>query len=251
MQSTGMSFAGLRLGFRTIMTARCVCVMAVVFLLIQSCVSLAGGHDEVQGLYLNFGLSKEGILKGKIWQLLTYGFLHGGLVHTALNVTCLLLIGSRVEHMLGAPGVLKVMIAGVLGGALAHLALTPGGSDAPILVGASGGCVALLILVTTLSPDSRMLPIPVSGRVLGAGLLAAALLLALINPQFGVPGLSKIGTRLEECGLGGWFDIGHACLLGGGLAVFLMGRWLLRPRVTSARLRRERERREGRQIRQD
>ena len=70
------------------------------------------------------------------------------------------------------------------------LVLAPGGEDAPLLVGLSGGCMGLLLLLTTLSPQSRMMPLPVSGKSLGLGILMAELVLALADPALGVPGFS-------------------------------------------------------------
>jgi membrane associated rhomboid family serine protease len=90
-----------------------------------------------------------------------------------------------------------------------------------------------------------MLPLLVSGRSLGFGILLAALLLALVNPQLGVPGFSEIGREVERNGLGSWFRMGHACHFGGGIAGWIYGRWILRPRVTLASLRRDRARREA------
>jgi membrane associated rhomboid family serine protease len=107
----------------------------------------------------------------------------------------------------------------------------------------------LLLLLTTLSPQSRMMPLPVSGKSLGLGILAAELILALIDPAAGLPGFSKLGEILAGHGLGGWFQIGHACHFGGGVAGWVLGRWLLRPRITLERLRRDRERQEARESR--
>jgi membrane associated rhomboid family serine protease len=50
---------------------------------------------------------------------------------------------------------------------------------------------------------------------------------------------------LQQHGMGAVFAMGHACHFGGGLAGWLYGRWLLRPRVTLERLRRDRKRREA------
>ena len=194
---------------------------------------------------MTFGLGREGILSGKIWQVVTYGLLHGGWLHAAGNSLLVLLIGSRIEHMAGRSAMLKALLGGVLGGALAHLLLAPDGDGAPLLVGLSGGCLSLLLLLTTLSPQSRMMPLPLSGRSLGLGILSAELLMALMNPELGVPGLSAVGGMLVERGGDSWFKIGHACHFGGGLAGWAYGRWLLRPRITLKRLRRDRERREA------
>jgi hypothetical protein len=81
---------------------------------------------------------------------------------------------------------------------------------------------------------------------LGAGLLTAALVLALANPQLALPGISSFGRWIVGHGMEAWFRLGHACHFGGGLAGWMAGRWMLRPRVDLATLQRERERREKR-----
>ena len=207
---------------------------------IQTGVASAGGAAVHPDWFVTFGLSRAGFLSGHLWQIASYGLLHGSWWHAGINSLCVLLIGSRIEHIAGRRTLLRATLAGVVGGGLGHLLLGSG-----LLVGLSGGCMALLLLVTTLSPQSRMLPLPVSGRSLGLGLLLAALVLTLLNPVLGVPGASVAGQWLASRGLGGWFQIGHACHLGGGLAGWLYGRWLLRAPVTLQQLRRARARREG------
>ena len=97
----------------------------------------------------------------------------------------------------------------------------------------------------------RMMPLPVSGRSLGLGVLIAELSLALINPALDLPGFSRLGNALVNHGMGSWFEMGHACHFGGGMAGWLYGRWLLRPRITLKRLRADRIRREADQFRND
>ncbi|RPJ33262.1 MAG: rhomboid family intramembrane serine protease [Verrucomicrobiaceae bacterium] len=189
----------------------------------------------------NFGLSRGEFLTGKFWQVLTYGLLHGSWWHAVFNALFVLLVGSRIEHMAGPAAVLRTAALGILGGGLSHLLLGAG-----LLVGLSGGCFALLLLLTTLSPQSRMLPIPVSGKSLGLGILLSSLILTLMNPALGLPWISAGGRALDAHGMGSWFQIGHACHLGGGLAGWICGRWILRPRVTLDRLSRDRARREER-----
>ena len=92
-----------------------------------------------------------------------------------------------------------------------------------------------------------MMPLPVSGRSLGLGVLAAELILALADPALGVPVFLNLGNWLVGHGLGHWFQMGHACHFGGGVAGWLFGRWLLRPRINLERLRRDRERQEARE----
>ena len=199
-----------------------------------------GGTDFVSSWYENLGLSRDGFLSGRIWQVFSYGLLHGSWLHAGLNALFVLLIGSRIEYVAGGAVMIRVMLAGVLGGAAGHLVLGSG-----LLVGLSGGCLALLLLLTTLSPQSKMFPLPVSGRSLGLGILLAELILALIDPALGLPGFSLLGRYLAEQGMDSWFRMGHACHFGGGIAGWAFGRWMLRPRITLDRLRRDRARREA------
>ncbi len=247
MNSTDGPFANAARNFRQLGKSPASWAWVGLILGIELLVTLAGGPDRqpAWGWYETFGLNREGFLAGKIWQIFTYGFLHGGWWHALLNSLCILLAGSRIEHMAGRPAMVKTMVYGIVGGGTGHLLLAPGGSGAPLLVGLSGGCLALLLMLTTLSPQSRMMPLPISGRSLGLGILVAALALALIHPDSWLPGLADAGKSLQKHGLSAVFDMGHACHFGGGLAGWIHGRWLLRPRVTLQRLRRDRERRES------
>ena len=247
MTSTGVALSNFRQNLRQIMSSPVSWAWVAVILGVQALVMAVGGPDQqpANSWFETFGLSRHGVFAGGIWQIFSYGFLHAGWWHAGLNALFVLLIGSRIEYVAGRMAVMKAMIFGVIGGGIGHLTLAPGGTDAPLLVGISGGCLALLLLLTTLSPQSRMLPLPMSGKNLGLGILMAELTMALMNPALGVPGFSKLGERLVDHGVGAWFDIGHACHFGGGLAGWLLGRWMLRPRITLERLRRERERQEA------
>ena len=200
----------------------------------------AGDGTVPDSWYESFGLSRAGFLAGKPWQLASYGLLHGSWWHLGLNLLFVLTIGPRIEAIVGSRAMVRALLAGVLAGGLCHLLLGSG-----LLVGLSGGCLALLLLLTTLSPQSRMLPLPVSGKSLGLGVMTAELLLALADPSLGVPGIPAVGNWLAAHGIGTSVHVGHACHFGGGVAGWLYGRWLLRSRVTLAQLQRDRARREA------
>ena len=196
-------------------------------------------------VYLKFGLSREGFLGGNIWSLASYGLLHGSWWHWAMNGLFALLVGSRLEHVSGAAVVGRTVLLGVIGGGISHLFLTPRNGGEVVLVGLSGGCLALLLLLTTLSPESKMMPLPVSGKSLGLGLIVASLLLTVANLALSLPEFSHWGKLLKDYGFGDILKMGHACHLGGALAGWFYGRWLLRPRVTLDRLRAERYQQEA------
>ena len=209
-------------------------------------VEAAGGPDAVSGTYRIFGLSREGLFSGFVWEPLTYAFLHGSWVHVLANALLLLMFGGRVEQILGWWPALKILLGGIVLGGVLHLLLTPGGEQSGILVGASGGVMAWLLALTTLSPESRMWPLPVSGRNIGLGLLIGSGLLALCHPALGLPGFSALGRFAINAGMASLIGVGHACHFGGGLAGWIAARWILRPRlVTRSDLLRARARREG------
>ncbi len=251
MPPPGRSFSGAGHHLRQLATASVTWFWVVLILAIECVVMVAGGHNQqpAWSWFTTLGLSREGVFSGKVWQLVSYGFLHGGWGHLGLNGVLLLIVGSRIEHMTGRGNLSKALLLGVLGGGIGHLWLAPGGADAPLLVGLSGGCLGLLLLLVTLSPQSRMMPLPLSGRSLGLGVLSAELFLTLLNPSLGLPGLAGLGRSLVAHGMGGLFEMGHACHFGGGVAGWLFGRWLLRPRVSLTSLRRARERREAMDVR--
>jgi membrane associated rhomboid family serine protease len=134
-----------------------------------------------------------------------------------------------------------LLLGGWLSGGLFHLMLCGKGTADP-LVGISGGVAALLLWLTGVSPGSRMWPLAVSGRNLGIGVLLASGILALMNPKLGIPYLSHWGAML-----GRFADeqVSHACHFGGAIVGWAAARWALRPRVTLAKLQKERARREA------
>ena len=199
--------------------------LAAVLLAIEAAVQLMGRETAV---YQLFGLSRQGVDHGRAGQFATYGLIHGGWGHVGLNVLMLVFTGARIERISGWKTAAVVFASGVLAGGVAFVCLVPAGSDW-ILVGASGGVFAQLLWLTTVSPQSRMWPVPVSARSLGLGLILAsgALALCAVWLPLGGPAIS------------------HACHFGGALAGWLAGRWSLRWPVSLERLRKERARRES------
>jgi membrane associated rhomboid family serine protease len=227
--------------------ARAMWVIAALLLGPWVWIAVAGGPDANPALYRLCGLSRSGVFAGRVWQVATYAFLHGSTFHLLLNLLLIIMVGGRVEHILGWRGFVRVSAAGILGGAAGHLLFAPGNAQAPILVGASGAAIALLLALTTLSPESRMWPLPVSGKNLGMGLLAACLLLALLHPALGVPGFAVLGTILADHGLASLFNYGHACHLGGGIGGWLaVAPWTWHRPLNRSDLLKQRQRNDAR-----
>jgi membrane associated rhomboid family serine protease len=221
--------------------ARATLVAVAVLVLIQTALEMAGGFSGRPDLYVKFGLSRQGLTDGLFWQPFSYALIHGNWVHLMINAFGLLAIGPRIERIGGRRLFLILLIVGWLAGGLVHLLLGGGGVMTP-LVGISGGVVALLLWLTGVSPGSRMWPLAVSGKNLGIGILLASAVLAVLNPSLGIPVLSDWGKLLGRYVDG---SVSHACHLGGALVGWGLARWTLRPRVTLAKLQKERARREA------
>ncbi len=74
------------------------------------------------------------------WRLLSYCFVHGGLLHLAMNMFALYMFGALVEKLWGRVRYLIVYLVSGLGGAVLQLVVAPNSG----LVGASGCLCGLL-----------------------------------------------------------------------------------------------------------
>ena len=223
-------------------------IFATVWIVIQVAIDQARDPATLQDVYQTFGLSRAGLGEGGWWQLLSYGFVHGGWIHLGMNLVLWGLMAPGLEWMGGWRLLAATWFFGALGGGLFHLALVPGEADAYLLVGASGGVTAVLLWLTGVAPEAKVPLLPVRGRSLGRGVILASGLLAALHPSLGVPGLSTVGREIERLAGPAIFNVSHACHFGGAVAGCLVGRWTLRPRVTLAQLQKERARREGRAL---
>jgi len=151
------------------------------------------------------------------WQLLTYGFLHAGVLHIVLNMYALWLFGSRLEYLWGGRRFAAYYLACVVGAALVQLVvseinLAQGGVAYPVL-GASGGVFGILLAFGLTFPETRLMllipPIPIKAKWF-------VLIYGVIELVAGVTG------TLE--------GIAHFAHLGGMLTgLILLYRWRLGP----------------------
>ncbi|MCW1885808.1 rhomboid family intramembrane serine protease [Luteolibacter flavescens] len=202
--------------------------LAALLLVIEGVLALFGGSEGVPEVYQTLGLSRDGILKGWLWQIASHALVHGVWWHALLNALLLVSVGMRVERIADWKIAARVFIAGVLAGG-AFFLLLPQPMPDMTLVGASGGISALLLWYTTSSPQSRMAFIRISAKNLGLGILIASGILAAA-----VPWMPQ-----------GELTVAHACHFGGALAGWLMARRGMGKRVSLADLQKARARRES------
>lgn len=79
------------------------------------------------------------ILAGQWWRLVTAGFLHGGLLHIAMNMWVLMDLGAQVEELYGSARLLVFYFFGTVFGFALSAWWNPG-----LSVGASAGIFALI-----------------------------------------------------------------------------------------------------------
>jgi membrane associated rhomboid family serine protease len=108
------------------------------------------GDDNMARL---FGYA-PGNLSGALWTVLTYMFVHGGLLHLALNLYTLWIFGPRTEAALGTSTFTWFYLWCGLGGWLFHYMFVPSGG---VLVGASAAILGVAVAYATKWPDDQML----------------------------------------------------------------------------------------------
>lgn len=141
------------------------------------------------------------------WQLLSYGFLHGSILHLFFNMLGLWMFGSELERLWGRNRYAQFLLASLLSAAAAQLLVTwLTGSNVPT-VGASGALFGLLLAFGMLFPNRTIIPlfppIPMKARTF-------VIVFGVIELLFGLSGRSGVA---------------HFAHLGGMLGGFLMIRW--------------------------
>lgn len=117
------------------------------------------------------------------WTLVTYSFVHAGILHLLGNMLTLFFFGPPLEERWGGKGFLRYYAVAVLGGALLSAALYPL-DPASYIVGASAGTLGLMVAFAMIWPD---MPIhiwgifPVKAKWLVAGLVVINLMMIMPN----------------------------------------------------------------------
>jgi membrane associated rhomboid family serine protease len=95
-----------------------------------------------------------GNLSSALWTVGTYMFVHGGLLHLALNLYTLWIFGPRTEAAMGSSSFVWYYIWCGLGGWLFHYMFVPSGG---VLVGASAAILGVAVAYASRWPDDQML----------------------------------------------------------------------------------------------
>jgi membrane associated rhomboid family serine protease len=143
------------------------------------------------------------------WTIITYMFLHAGLMHLAFNMLALFFFGPRVEERLGSRNFLTLYLIAGITGALASLITTPGAA----VLGASGAVFGVMLAFAYFWPDMPIHIwgiIPVPARML-------VIITTVVSLWIGLGGVRS--------------NVAHFAHLGGYLGAWLYLKWLDRKRL--------------------
>lgn len=159
---------GLPGGFSNEWAVRIVLIANIVVFLLQNA-TVDGG---VTG-WLN--LSVEGLARGQVWRLLTYGFCHGDLWHILFNMYIFWIFGKRLEGIYGSREFLSMYLTAIIFSGLCHVCYQLVTGETHGVIGASGGVYAVEVLAAMHFPTMvilLMFVFPVQLRYLVIGLIA-------------------------------------------------------------------------------
>ncbi len=179
-----------------------------VLMLLASGLNIASADD----VYVTLGLVPNLVLHGRIWQLVTYSFIHGGLWHLLFNMLALWMFGSQFEMDWGRKQFLEFYFFCVVGAALTSIIVGFGalaiyqGYQAPLIrsiagliftptIGASGGIFGILLAYGMIYGNREILLwffLPIKAKYLVAAFIFIALAGAL-GSTGGVANFAHLG----------------------------------------------------------
>ena len=134
------------------------------------------------------------------WQLVTYGFLHGGTSHIFFNMFGIYMFGSVLEQFFGTRFYVTLYLVSIVTAGLTQLAVNALLGSPYATVGASGGLFGLLLAFAMYFPQQRLMmilvPVPVPARVFVAGYAVIELVLGVTGTQAGVAHFAHLGGML-------------------------------------------------------
>jgi membrane associated rhomboid family serine protease len=136
----------------------------------------------------------------RFWQVLSYGFLHGSMIHLLFNMFVLYMFGGELERFWGSRPFALYFIVCVIGAGLVQLgvatAAAAGGEFYPT-VGASGGVFGLLLGFAMMFPRRQVMllfpPIPMPAWLLVTLIGAFELVLGVSGTRSGIAHFAHLG----------------------------------------------------------
>ncbi|PYX31738.1 MAG: DUF1751 domain-containing protein [Acidobacteria bacterium] len=144
------------------------------------------------------------MIRGFVWQIVTYAFLHGSFGHVFFNMLTLWFIGARLEQDWGSRRFIECYTFCVVGAALVMIAIAYtgflGARPGIPTVGASGGIYGLLMAFGILYADQELFMFPLPFMIKAKYLVGIWIFIAIVatfDPaQGGVASFAHLGGLL-------------------------------------------------------
>jgi membrane associated rhomboid family serine protease len=137
------------------------------------------------------------------WQVVTYAFMHGSMIHIFFNMMALWMFGGELERVWGPQRFAHFYAASILTAAGAQLLIAPLLGQGYPTVGASGGTFGLLLAFGMMFPNRTIMPlfppIPMKAKVFVAIYGGIELFMGVTGTASGVAHFAHLGGML-----GGW-----------------------------------------------
>jgi membrane associated rhomboid family serine protease len=152
-----------------------------------------------------FGLTAHSVVHGYIYQVLTYGFIHGGFFHLFFNMLMLWMFGSMLETTWGSRRFWEFYLFGIVGAGVSAvvLAYTVGSfihlSPTLPIIGASGGIYAILMAAAMIFGDQEvfLFPFPITMRLKYlVGILGIIAFVGALSGPSGTANIAHLGGLL-------------------------------------------------------
>jgi membrane associated rhomboid family serine protease len=132
-----------------------------------------------------FALVPYLVVRGWIWQLVSYSFLHEGILHLLFNMLGLWMFGAQFEQDWGPKKFLEFYLFCVVGAALSTIAVSYTGiggvSPSVPTIGASGGVFGILMAFGLLYGDREVMLFPIPFSVKAKYFVAGIAFITLIE----------------------------------------------------------------------
>ncbi|MCB9496583.1 MAG: rhomboid family intramembrane serine protease [Fibrobacteria bacterium] len=95
---------------------------------------------------------------GQVWRVVTYQFLHGGILHIAFNMLSLWMFGTPLVHHMGEKRFLALYLtSGIVAGLGSALLYLLGGAGGIPIIGASGAIFGILLAFARFFPHVQII----------------------------------------------------------------------------------------------
>jgi len=156
--------------------------LAVFFVLLVLGAVNRPGADLI---FLLLSLTPRAVVHGYVWQLVTYSFVHRGILEVLFNLLSLWFIGSYLEEVKGSRWVTEIYFLAVAGGALIATLLSfapiPHLSPADLASGAQAGIFGMLAAFAVLFGEQQFFLFPLPIGIKAKYLVLIYLLIAIAS----------------------------------------------------------------------